>query len=85
MSSRKQSTRDGQANGEDPESRQADPTLTEIIREQPIAALAIAAAAGYVFGGGVRRSTILAMLVQIAVRQGLSNMVSDALGNTHDA
>ena len=85
MSSSQQSTRDGQTNGRDPESRQADKTLTEIIKEQPIAALAIAAAAGYVFGGGVRRSTILAMLVQIAVRQGLSNMVSDALGNTHNA
>lgn len=79
MSSTNQSTRDVHANGH------ADRTLTEIIREQPIASLAIAAAAGFVFGGGVRRSTILAMLVQIAMRQALGDLVTETLGHGHDA
>jgi hypothetical protein len=59
--------------------------LTELIKEQPIAALAIAAAAGYLFGGGVRRSTIIAAVVQIAVREALGNLVAETLGAAHDA
>jgi hypothetical protein len=52
--------------------RDGDRTWTEIVKEQPIAFLAIAAAAGFVLGGGARRAQsllILTMLGQIVVRE----------------
>jgi hypothetical protein len=58
-----------------------DRTLTEVVQEEPIACLAIAVAAGFLLGGGARRSgglTILTMLGQIVVREALGE--SAALG-----
>jgi hypothetical protein len=69
-------------------SRRADRTLTEVVKEQPILCLAMAAAAGFVIGGGVRRSralTILTLLGEIAVRKALGDLVTEILGNGHDA
>jgi len=67
-------------------SRRADLSLTEIIQEQPITSVAIAVAAGFILGGGVRRSNGLALLMllgQMAMRDALGNIVSEALGNSH--
>jgi len=67
--------------------RHQDRTWTEFVSEEPIACLAIAAAAGFVLGGGARRTgglTILTMLGQIIVREtlgesaSLSDFISDA-------
>jgi hypothetical protein len=55
-------------------SQQQDRTWTDIIQEEPIAFLAIAAAAGFLLGGGARRAgglTILTMLGQVVVREAL--------------
>jgi hypothetical protein len=49
-----------------------DSTWTEMVREEPIASLAIAAALGFILGGGIRQSRslpILTMLGQIVVRE----------------
>jgi hypothetical protein len=56
-----------------------DWTLTELVQEEPIACLAIAAAAGFLLGGGARRAgglTILTMLGQIVVREALGESAS---------
>jgi len=56
-----------------------DRTLTEIIQEEPIACLAIAAAAGFLLGGGARQAgglTILTMLGQIVVREAFGQSAS---------
>ncbi len=70
----------------DSTSRHGDRTLTEIIHEQPVACLAIAAAAGFVLGGGMRRTNglaLLALIGQVATRAALGNIVNGALGNSH--
>jgi len=72
----------------DSTSQHEDRTLTDVVREQPVACLAIAAAAGFVLGGGARRSgglTILALMGQIAMREALGDLVTATLGNGHDA
>lgn len=54
----------------------ADTTWTEIVQAEPIACLAIAAAAGFLLGGGMRRKggmTVLTMLGQIVVREVLGD------------
>lgn len=56
--------------------RNKDKSLTEIIIEEPIACLAVAAAAGFILGGGARRAsglTILTMLGQLVVRETLGD------------
>jgi hypothetical protein len=68
--------------------RVADRSWTEIIEEEPIACLAIAAAAGFILGGGMKRSgglTILTMLGQIVLREAygdssLGALVEEATG-----
>jgi hypothetical protein len=66
-----------------------DRTLTDLIKEEPIACLAIAAAAGFVLGGGAKRQgglTILTMLGQIIVREALGNgaSLSDLIGEARE-
>ena len=58
----------------------------EIIQEQPVVCLAIAAAAGFVLGGGMRRTNglaLLALIGQMAMRDALGNIVSGALRDNH--
>jgi hypothetical protein len=60
-------------------------TFTELIAEQPVTSIAMAAAAGFILGGGARRTgglTILALLIQVAMREGSSEAASigDLLG-----
>ena len=43
-------------------SRHKDTTWNEIVKEEPIACMAIAAEAGFMLGGGARRSGGLAIL-----------------------
>ena len=66
-----------------------DTTWTEIVREQPIACMAIAAAAGFMLGGGARRAgglAILTMLGQIVVREAFADSVSldDFIGKAQE-
>jgi len=61
----------------------SDRTLTDVIKDEPIACLAVAAAAGFLLGGGAKHSgglTILTMLGQIIVREALGDSGS-SLGN----
>jgi len=92
MSSTLESTHNGQAKRNN--SQTAVRGIAEVIAERPIASLAIAAAAGFVIGGGARRAgglTILALLAQIAMREGkgesgsLGDLIDAALGDGHDA
>ena len=56
-----------------------DRTLTEIVQDDPVACLAIAAGVGFLLGGGARRTgglTILTFLGQIVVREALGESVS---------
>jgi hypothetical protein len=64
-----------------------DRSLTDVIKEQPLACLAIAAAAGFVLGGGIRRAggfTILTLLGQIIMRDAIGEFVTETLGDRHD-
>jgi len=80
------SSRNGHSkNGSDSGARHEDRTFADLIQEQPVACLALAAAAGFVLGGGMRRSNglaLLALMGQIAVRDALANFVDEAL-NSH--
>lgn len=70
----------------DSQSRHADNTLTELVQEQPVLSLAIAAATGFVLGGGMRARNgvaLLALIGQLAMRDALGNIVSGG-GNSHD-
>lgn len=76
-----QSNGNGHNDGDTPDARPrlSDRTWTEIVKEDPIACLAIAAAAGFVLGGGARRAgglTILTMLGQIVVREAFGDSAS---------
>jgi hypothetical protein len=67
-------------------SRGHDLSLTEIVQEQPITSLAVAIAAGFILGGGVRRTHGLALLMllgQMAMRDAVGNIVNGALGSDH--
>ena len=60
-------------------------TFSEMIADQPVTSLAVAAAAGFIIGGGARRAgglSILALLIQVAMREGSSESASlgDLLG-----
>ena len=66
-----------------------DKTWTEIIQDQPIAFLALAAAAGFIIGGGARRTggfTILTLLGQMVVREALgdSGSLADLFGEARE-
>ena len=55
--------------------------------EQPVTSLAVAAAAGFILGGGAKGTgglTILGLLVQVAMREGLgeTGLLGDLLGAT---
>jgi hypothetical protein len=85
MSSTHHSTHNGRARGNGSESHSGSRSFGELVAEQPVTSLAIAAAAGFVLGGGARRSgglTILALLIQVAMREGLGESASlgDLLG-----
>jgi|HubBroStandDraft_3_1064219.scaffolds.fasta_scaffold486379_2 hypothetical protein len=74
-----QSTGNGNSGFERAARPSPDRTLTDIIKEEPIACLAIAAAVGFLVGGGAKRQgglTILTMLGQIVVREALGNGAS---------
>jgi hypothetical protein len=67
-------------------SRHGDRSLIEIVQEQPVACLAIAAAAGFVLGGGMRRTNglaLLALMGQMAMRDALGQIVNGALRDNH--
>jgi hypothetical protein len=75
--------------GRNSRSRSEDRTWTEIVQKDPVACMAIAAAAGFVLGGGVRRAgslAILTMLGQLAVREvfGASASLSDFIGEERE-
>ena len=80
-------TRNGTSRGSHrSKARRGDLSLTEIIQEQPVTSLAIAVAAGFILGGGVRSSNgiaLLALIGQVAMRDAVGNIVSDALGTNH--
>jgi hypothetical protein len=83
MSSTHQSNHNGHAKENRAPSKAG--TFTELIAEQPVTAVAVAAAAGFILGGGARRMgglTILALLIQVAMREGSSESasISDLLG-----
>jgi hypothetical protein len=92
MSSAHESNGNGQAKRR---SSQSEPRgIIEMVAERPIASLAIAAAAGFVVGGGARRTgglTILALLLQVAMREStgesssLGDLIGAALGVGNDA
>jgi hypothetical protein len=70
-------------------SRHKDTTWTEIAKEEPIACMAIAAAVGFMLGGGARRSgglAILTMLGQIVVREAFGDFASlgDFIGKAQE-
>ena len=68
----------------DSKARHDQRTLVELVQDQPIACLAVAAAAGFVLGGGMRRANglaLLALIGQMAMRDALVNMVNGALNN----
>lgn len=85
-----QSTGNGHsASSRDARSRHTDKTWTGIVKDEPIAFLAIAAAAGFMLGGGARRAgglTILTMLGQIVVREALGESASlgGLIGNAQE-
>jgi hypothetical protein len=69
-------------------------TFADIIAEQPVTCVAVAAAAGFILGGGAKGTgglTILGLLVQIAMREGagetgsLGDVIGAALGDDNDA
>jgi hypothetical protein len=83
MSSTPHSTRNGHPKGSESASKPA--TFTELIASQPVTSIAVAAAAGFMLGGGARKTgglTILALLIQVAMREGSSESASigDLLG-----
>jgi hypothetical protein len=70
----------------DSASRNSDRTLIDIVQEQPVVCLAIAAAAGFVLGGGMRRTNglaLLALIGQMAMRDALGNIVNGVLRDNH--
>lgn len=83
MSSTQHSISNGHRNGSDSASKPA--SFSELIAQQPVTSIAVAAAAGFILGGGARRAgglTILALLIQVAMREGSSESASlgDLLG-----
>ncbi len=60
-------------------SRHKDRSLTEIVKEEPIACVAIAAAAGFMLGGGARRPgglAILTLLGRLVIGEAFGNSAS---------
>ena len=83
MSATPHSTRNGHAKGSESAAKPA--TFTELIAAQPVTSIAVAAAAGFILGGGARKTgglSILALLIQVAMREGSSDSASigDLLG-----
>ena len=71
-----QSTGKGHSGGESGVRSRQDTAWTEIVKEEPIACMAIAAAAGFMLGGGARRPgglAILTMLGRIVVNEALGD------------
>jgi len=70
--------------GGTPKSRSSngDRTLTDLVKEEPVVCLAVAAAAGFLLGGGAKLSgglTILTMLGQIIVKEAIGDSALDGL------
>jgi len=91
MSATHQSNHNGHAKGNRAASKAG--SLAELIAEQPVTSLAVAAATGFILGGGARRTgglTILALLLQVAMREGsnesasLGDLLGAALGTGTD-
>ena len=69
-------------------SSHADQTLTEMVQAQPVVSIAIAAAAGFVLGGGMRARNgvaLLAFIGQMAMRDAMGSIVNGAWGNSNDS
>ena len=64
-----------------------DQTLTEMVQAQPVISIAIAAAAGFVLGGGMRSRNgvaLLAFIGQLAMRDAMGNIVNGTFGGSND-
>ena len=76
MAAMDQSTGKGHSGGESGVRSRQDTAWTEIVKEEPIACMAIAAEAGFMLGGGARRPgglAILTMLGRIVVNEALGD------------
>jgi hypothetical protein len=61
-------------------------TIGHYVRDEPLTALAIAAAAGFVLGGGVNRRLGLAMLTivgRVALRNVAASVITGVITNTN--
>jgi len=61
--------------------------VSEYVRDEPLTALAIAAATGFVLGGGINRRVGLAMLTtvgQIALRSVAASLIGSTMTRSHD-
>lgn len=61
--------------------------VSELVREEPLTALAIAAAAGFVLGGGVNRRLGLAILTtvgRIALQSAATSLITEMVVGTHE-
>jgi len=94
MSATHQSTHNGRAGKNGSASHSPARNFTEMIAEQPVTSLAVATAAGFVLGGGARRTgglTILALLLQVAMREGsaesasIRDLIGAVLGESNEA
>jgi len=62
--------------------------LSEYVNDEPVTAVVIAAAAGFVLGGGVNRRIGLAMLTllgRIAFRSVAANLIFEAVSGGHSS
>jgi len=61
--------------------------VSEFVRDEPLTALAIAAAAGFVLGGGVNRRlglAILTMAGRIALQSAAASLITGMVVGTHE-
>jgi uncharacterized membrane protein YebE (DUF533 family) len=61
--------------------------VSEFVRDEPLTALAIAAAAGFVLGGGVNRRVgrvILTMVGRIALQSVATSLITGMVVGTHE-
>lgn len=79
----------GRDDGHPSRALRQDKTWTDLVQDEPIAFMAIAAGVGFLLGGGAKRAgglTILTLLGQIVVREALGESVSlgDFIGEAQE-